>query len=451
MKMRRSVSWCWVPFVAALLLACGGENDEGGERAGGASGRGGPGGMAAMVGGPPGEQAAVPVEAVAVVRRSISSYIETNGTLEAENDVDIVARVSGPIVQLEAEETMLVRKGQLLARIDPQEIESQLEISRVNLEDARRAYERAERLRQDELVSQEEYDAAKTAFESAQAQLEGNEIQLGYTQIRAPFDGQIVRRYIKYAQNVSNGEALFRLTDFDPLLCPIQVPERNIPQLKKGQRAYLEVEAWPEGRFEASVLRISPVVDAATGTVRVTLEVRTEGRLRPGMFASVFLETETHEGALVIPRGALAIESIGDTVYAVGDGVAIRREVELGVREGDHVEILSGLEEGERVVSVGQDGLSDGTPIQVLGDTRGGGEMTAGASAGGPPSGGPPGGFGGGQRPDLSKMTPEQVEQMKERMRARGMTDEQIEGILKRMREAQGGGDRPAENGSGGN
>lgn len=463
MNKQRSIWVCVLPLVAVLAIGCGGEEEDGGPP----GGRGGAGGGMGARGGPPGggEQAAVPVEAAAVERRTISSYIETNGTLEAENEVDVVARAAGPIVQLNAEETMRVRAGDLLARIDPKEIESQLEISRVALEESKLAFERAERLLADELLSQEAFDDAKAAYDSARAQFESTEIQLGYTEIRAPFDGQIIERYVKFAQNVGVGESLFRLSDFDPLLCPIQVPERNIPDLETGQRAYLEVEAWPGERFEGRVLRLSPVVEAATGTVRVTLEVEARGKLRPGMFASVYLETEVHENALVIPRKALTIESIGDTVYVVGEGAAIRREVELGVREGDTVEIVKGVTDGERVVTVGQDGLSDGTPIQVLGAEGAAGAMAGGfpqgrPSGGGerqgePPAaagaaGGRPGGGGfDGQRPDLSRMTPEQVEQMKERMRSSGMTDEQIEQRLQRMREAQGKENEAAEDGSG--
>ena len=434
----------------ALLVACGGKEQAGGM----GGGRGG--GMAGMRGGMGGggEQTAVPVEVTAAERRTISAYIETNGTLEAENEVDIVSRVSGPIVQLEAEETMKVSKGQLLARIDASEIESQLEISQVTLDETRLAFERAERLRAEELLSLEAFEDAKAAFESARAQFRGNEIQLGYTSIEAPFNGLIIERYIKSAQHVTVGEPLFRISDFDPLLCPIQVPERNIPNLRKGQSAHLRVEAWPDERFEARVLRISPVVEAATGTVRVTLEVSARGRLRPGMFASVFLETETRDDAIVIPKAALALESIGDTVYVAGDGVAMRREVELGFREGDWVEILSGVSEGERVVTVGQDGLAEGTPIQVLEPGVAPAGMMVSADQGGPPGAGgspaappitpqagrggrPGGGLGGGRRPDVSSMTPEQLEAMKERMRSFGMTDEQIEERLKRMRETQ--------------
>lgn len=475
-----------------LLVACGGK-EEGG--AGPGASRDGRGGMDGM--GRPGgdEQTAVPVEVTPAARRAISAYIETNGTLEAENEVDLIARASGPIVQLEAEETMRVSKGQLLARIDPSEIEAQLELSRVTLNETQLAFERAQRLRDQELLSLEAFEDARAAFESAQAQFNTLDIQLGYTSIRAPFDGLIIERHIKSSQHVGVGDSLFRLSDFDPLLCPIQVPERNIPNLRTGQSAHLRVEAWPDERFEARVLRISPVVEAATGTVRVTLEVSARGRLRPGMFASVFLETETRSDAIVVPKAALALESIGDTIYVAGDGLAVRREVQLGFREGDWVEILSGVSEGEQVVTVGQDGLAEGTPIQILEpgggavpmmarggpgggpdfasmspedlerakermrgfgmtdeqiDARikaasaGGGaspapaaegsDTTAAAPQAGPPAGGA-GGFGSGQRPDFSNMTPEQLEAVKGRMRERGMTDEQIEARIKAMRE----------------
>jgi RND family efflux transporter MFP subunit len=124
---------------------------------------------------------------------------------------------------------------------------------------------------------------------------------------------------------------------------PIQVPERELSKLRQGQRAYLTVEPWPGERFEARVLRISPVVDSATGTIKVTLETRPQGKLRPGMFSRVFVETDTRGSALVIPKAALSLESIGDTVYVVDGDVASRREIDLGFAEGDFVEARSGV------------------------------------------------------------------------------------------------------------
>ncbi len=354
--------------VASMLAGCGGDEGAGGgpDGAAGASRSGRPGGASGFPGGAPAQGAAVPVETAAVVRRDISAYIETNGTLEAENEVDVIARVSAPIVELKAEEGMAVRRGQVLARLEEDELRARLEISQVALKEAELAYERAQKLNEQQLISAEEFEQALNRFETARAELEGDQIAIGFTVIKAPFDGLIVERYVDFAQQVAANTPLFRLSDFDPLLCPIQVPERDLPLLRLGQEAYLEVEAWRGERFRARVLRISPVVDAATGTIKVTLEVRSGGKLRPGMFARAYLKTASKPGALVIPKSALSLESIGDTVYVAAGGVAERREVALGFQEGDSVEILDGLAEGEQVVVVGQDGLSDGTPVQVL-------------------------------------------------------------------------------------
>jgi membrane fusion protein (multidrug efflux system) len=346
--------------VALVLGTVGCGKDEPAHGNGPGSGGHGPGAAAGgrpggAGGGPGGGGApAVPVEVAEVVRRSISSFVETNGTLEAENEVDLVARTSGPIVELLVEEGDLVQKDQLLARME------------VALNEARLSFERAEQLKKENLISPEEHEQAQSRFETAEAQLEGNRVLLGFTEIQAPFTGLIVVRYIDFAQQMSPNAPLFRLSDFTPLLCPIQIPERDLSKVRLEQRAYLTFEAWPDERFEASVLRISPVVDAATGTVKVTLEVDARGRLRPGMFARVFVETDTRPDTLVIPKSALSLESLGDTVYVAANGKADRREVDLGFREGDFVEALSGVDEGEQVVVVGQDGLSDGTPVRVL-------------------------------------------------------------------------------------
>lgn len=416
-------------LLALLLLfsACGGGSGEVPGKGGrGESPRAEPGSQPGA--GRDGEgAAAVPVEVVAVARRPVSSFLETNGTLEAENDVNIVARTDGPVVELAAEEGMRVREGRLLLRIDETERQAQVEIAQVTLDEARRAHDRAKAAREAAIISQEVYDQALARLESAEAQLHGAEVLRGYTKVVAPFDGVIVERFVKLGQTVTPNQPLFRVADFDPLLVKIQVPEKELSRLEPGQPAYLNVEAWPDERFTARVLRISPVVEAATGTIRVTLEVATQGKLRPGMFASVFLVTETREDALVIPKRALSLETLTDTVFVVEEGQAARRSLELGFEETEVVEVRSGLTEGERVVVVGQDGLTDGTPVVVL--------SGPGAEAAPPPAraGRPAGGsFGAGGRPDFSKMTPEQLERVKERMRERGLTEEQIRERLER-------------------
>ncbi|MCP3964321.1 MAG: efflux RND transporter periplasmic adaptor subunit [bacterium] len=451
-------------FLAALLFACATD-----ESADSPSERGGSGGPpSSSRGGPPGGfsgggegDRGVPVEVAAVARRPISSYLETHGTLEAENEVDLVARTAGPIVELLTEEGKTVREGDVLARIDDREIRAQLDVSRVRLEETRLAYERAKELQAGALVSQEALDQALANYQSAQGDFERLRVQMLYTEITAPFDGLVVERYVKFAEHLSSGSRLFRLSDFDPLLCPIQVPERELPRLRVGQSARLEVEAWGEEAFAARVLRLSPVVDAATGTVKVTLEVAGRGRLRPGMFASVYLEMERRPDALVIPKSALALDSLGDTVFVAAEGVAERRSLELGFQNENLLEVRAGLEEGEPVIVVGQDGLSEGTPVEILHTVEVTGERVAEASEFGtgrtarpqrpePSAGGQgvgPGGPGGRGGPgggrgfrDIDLDDPEQLERAKSFMRQRGLSDEEIEQRLKRMRERQSGG-----------
>jgi len=441
-------------LLSLALIGCGGDE---GAAGGGSPGRhpgGRPGGGAPSGGAP---VAAVPVEVTTASRQTISSYIETNGTLEAENEVDLVARVSAPVVKLEVEEGDLVQAGQLLARLDDVETRVQTEIARVAVEETRQAFQRAQQLHGEDLISAAEYERATSAHDSARAQLKASEIQLEFTELRAPFSGRIVRRYVDRSEQVSPNTPIYRLSDFDPLLCPIQIPERDLPRIRQGQRAWVSVEAWSGERFAGKVLRISPIIEAATGTFKVTLELRHGGRLRPGMFARVFVETETRTGALVVPKAALSLESIGDTVYVAADGKASRREVELGFRQGDLVEIINGVNDDELVVVVGQDGLSEGTPLQILtaapqktarADTPPDPTSPTKTSVAGPDAGSDrpaeQGGLaqgGRGGRPDFTNMTDEQLEQVKARMRSMGMTDEQIDERIKRRREAAANGE----------
>ncbi|MEO1087083.1 MAG: efflux RND transporter periplasmic adaptor subunit, partial [Acidobacteriota bacterium] len=266
----------------------------------------------------------------------------------------------------------------------------------------------------------------------------------------------------------------------DPLLAPIQVPERHLQRLRPGQDARLTVEAFGDKPFKASVLRIRPVVDATSGTIEVTLEVQGEGLLRPGMFSAVELEMERSSDAVIAPKVALTLDSLMPTVFVAVDGedggvVAARRQLELGLRNDRELEVLSGLEVGERVVVVGQDGLADGTPLEIDG------APAAGAPAGFGPGSGPPGrsgqsgpprdvapagatdadaspgadrrGRGGDRRGppaflrDLDWNDPAEVEKVKEHLRGRGFSDAEVEDRLERLKARFGGGGRGGADG----
>ncbi|MFQ5754285.1 MAG: efflux RND transporter periplasmic adaptor subunit, partial [bacterium] len=144
------------------------------------------------------------------------------------------------------------------------------------------------------------------------------------------------------------------------------VPEKDMGRVFEGQQAKIAVESEPGLEFSGVVKMISPVVDPTSGTAKVTIDINDDrGKLKPGMFASVFINTETHKNTLLIPKKALVLESEEDQVYVYDNGIANKVKLQLGFTSGDSVEVLSGLKEGDLVVTVGQEGLRTGLPIRI--------------------------------------------------------------------------------------
>jgi len=319
-------------------------------------------------GGPPGGEAALPVKAEMVQQGPIAAYIQTHARLEAERWVGVVARVQGPVTALRAEEGDQVREGEVLVQLDKAEISLRAQQAQVALEQARSTYERTRALFERQLVSQEEFDAARHPFESARVVLEEAGLNLDYADIQAPISGTVMQRAVELGDLVRANQEVFAVADLDPLLARIHVPEKRMHQIRQGQEARIAIDAFPEQVFTSSVRMINPGVDPQSGTVKVTLEIPSQGGLlKPGMFATVRLITEEHPRALIIPKKALILETDEDDVFALLEGKARRTRVELGFADGERVEVLSGLEAGMQVITVGQEGLKDGAAVRVVG------------------------------------------------------------------------------------
>lgn len=363
----------WITGVAAaaLLASCGGDEEGGG----GWPGRGG---------GRQAEEAALPVRTEAVERGEITSFVETHARLEAERWVEVVSRAQGLAERLRAEEGDLVREGQILLHLEKEEASLRVRQAEVALAQARSAKERIEALHGQQLVSQEEFEGAGNQLENAEVALREAQLSLEYTDIRAPIDGIVMLRQVEQGDLVRANQVLFSVADLDPLQARIQVPEKRMGQIHADQPARVMIDALPGQVFPARVRRISPGVDPASGTVKVTLDIPPAEALRPGMFATVRIITEVHEQALIIPKKALVLETDQDDVFAVRDGQAKRLRVELGYADGDRIEVLSGLADGDRVITVGHEGLKDGAVVRVVGEAGEMSEVGEAAETGGP-------------------------------------------------------------------
>jgi membrane fusion protein (multidrug efflux system) len=310
--------------------------------------------------------AAIPVQVTPVRRDDISLSLMQTTTIEAIRQVDILAKVPGQVIQLPVEEGMQVKQDHLLAKLNEDELKIEYLKTKVSLETDKAAFERAKNMLEKNLIAEENFETIRLQYESSKAAHEAALIQLEYTNIRAPFSGVVTARYIEIGQRVSANQSLFVLADFNPLRAKIYVPEKEIGRIYEGQQAKIHVEAEPGSEFSGTVKMISPVVDPSSGTSKVTIDIVDNiGKLKPGMFASVFIDTETHENSLIIPKKALILESDLDQVYIYQEGIARKVTLQIGFTSGDDLEILSGLQEGDLVVTAGQDGLREGLPIRI--------------------------------------------------------------------------------------
>ena len=314
----------------------------------------------------PQQSSAIPVQAVAAQKGDISLFLMQTTTIEAERQVEIPAKVSGQVIKLFVEEGIEVKKGDVLAQLDEAELKINFLRTKVSLETDKSIYERSKEMLEKTFIAKEEYEASRLQYESSKSAHEAAELQLEYTNIRSPFDGIVTARNIELGQRVNVNQALFTVADFKPLRAKIYVPEKDISRIFEGQIAQITVEAEKGKEFTGVVKMISPIIDPESGTSKITIDIDEDPRkLKPGMFASVFINTETHKNALIIPKKALVLESDTDQIYIYREGKAHKVSLKLGFVSGESIEILEGLTEGDLVVTAGQDGLREGLPIRI--------------------------------------------------------------------------------------
>jgi RND family efflux transporter MFP subunit len=302
-----------------------------------------------------------------VDRGRISTWLQTTTTLEAQNAAALVARGQGEVVSLNAEEGHWVEKGATLARLD--ETEARLAVDRADLaaQTARREAERGRQLSQQGFMSPKELDDLDLKQRSAEVELAQRRHDLAEMQIVAPFSGRVTDRMIQLGETVMPGRECFKLVDVIPMRARVYFPERELPRVRVGQSAAVEVEAHPGREFPARITLVNPVVDRTNGTFKVTLEVHDrDGLLRPGSFGRVRIRTGDFDDALIIPRRAVVNEDGEDFVFvAHGDTVA-RVPIRIGAISGDTSQVLSGLAQGDSIVTIGQGGLKQGSRIKPI-------------------------------------------------------------------------------------
>ncbi|QIZ75996.1 efflux RND transporter periplasmic adaptor subunit [Ferrimonas lipolytica] len=314
---------------------------------------------------------AMPVEVETTLQDSISHFYQTTAVLEAPEKAHVVARVSGMVESIHVEEGEQVSAGQVLASIDPKRYRLALNKAQAELDVIDQELARMKAIANKQLVSQEAMAKLEFKRQSALADRDLAQLELHYSQVTSPIAGVVASRKVDRG-NMATAmlTELYFIVQQQQLHGIIHLPEHEIANVNVGQLAKLEVDGTAT-HYNAKVLRIAPVVDSNSGTLKVTLVIdNSQHNLRSGMLARAKLQFDTHHNAIIMSRSALLRQDNGYSVFVVNGDMAEIRDVTLGFNDDGQVEVLTGLAAGDQVVIRGQHQLKDQTKVDIINPVR---------------------------------------------------------------------------------
>jgi membrane fusion protein (multidrug efflux system) len=309
----------------------------------------------------------IPVEVTTIKRGIISDYILLSSNLETEKMADVYSRIQGLVQKIFVNEGDFVKKGQILMTLEADEFKLAEERAHLSYLKQESDFNRMEAMFNKDLLSKEEFEQTRFATQGLEVEWKEAKLNLSYTKITAPISGVIGDRLRKPGERIQQTDKLFTVINTDEMIAVVYAPEKELDRVEKSQVAYITSDNIPGERFTASVKRVSPVVDPQSGTFKVTIGVRNKKKkLRVGMFINTHIVTATHQNALLIPKTAIVYENELMNVFIVKDSVAHKINLKVGFQDHEKVEVLADIEEGDKVIVVGQAGLKDQTKVRIV-------------------------------------------------------------------------------------
>ena len=343
---------CALLLLAAALAGCGGDAAP----------------QARNGGAPGGQDRTVPIEIAVAELGTAARTVTATGTIEPIRTVTINTQLAGAVRQVAVEEGDVVSAGTLLARLDSRELEAQLASAEANLQVAARAAERAERLRNEEIVTVAEYERDLAAHAAAQASRDQLRTRVGYATVRSPIAGVVLRKSVEMGNIVGAQTELFTIGDVSSLVVRLPISELDVTALEEGDQVSLTLDALPGRTLPGRIRRIFPSGDPTTRLVpvEVVLTGAAAREARPGFLARVSFQLEPRSGVLMVPAGALVDDAGGSAAFIISQGRASRRHVERGGIFQGRAEIVRGLAPGDTVAVAGVTTLRDGAQVRIV-------------------------------------------------------------------------------------
>ena len=321
------------------------------------------------------------VTTVVVKAEKWQPVLNAVGSLKAVNSVTVSPDIAGIVEQIAFDSGTPVKKGDLLVKLDSQQEEAQLRSAEARLRFANADVERKRELVAKKAIADSDWDTAQSQLLQAQAAVEDMKALVARKRLTAPFDGMLGVRMVSLGQYINPGAAIVPLQSLDPIFVEFAVPQQSLVSIAVGKKLRLAVSG-VEGKFEGEITAIDSMVDPTSRNILIQGTVKNaEHKLRHGMFADVEVLLPETEGVLAIPSSSIAYAPYGDSIYVLRDKtvdgkpvkeadgkaakVAEQVFVRLGPKRGDQVAVLSGLKDGDEVVSSGVFKLRPGAPVRV--------------------------------------------------------------------------------------
>ncbi|HYD50842.1 MAG TPA: efflux RND transporter periplasmic adaptor subunit [Terriglobales bacterium] len=316
---------------------------------------------------------ALQAEAYHVVPTTVRDSVRTTGTLAANESVVIVAELSRRLVKVAVAEGSTVARGDLLFKLDDADLRAELARLEVRRQLAERTVQRQRDLLSYEkrALSKQAYDQARTELQSVEAEIAALEVTLARTEIRAPFAARVGLRRVSEGAWITPETPLTTLQDTSQIKIDFTLPERYAGSVAVGQTFFFTVTGRGE-QYQGRVLAVGTAIDANTRSMQVRgITGNAEGALMPGAFASVELVLQQSGEGMMVPAQAIVPAATGHSVFVLRDGRAHNREVKIGLRTRDQVEIIDGLAFGDVVLTTNLLRLREGIPVEVTAGTAG--------------------------------------------------------------------------------
>jgi len=312
----------------------------------------------------------IPIEITSLARGEIESILHFSTNLIAEDEVQVHAQAARLVRELLVEEGDRVTAGQTLLRLQDDEQRSALAKAQAQYDRAERGQLRNQQLFERELVSQQTFSDVTFDYEQRKIALEDAQREIGYTEVVAPIAGTITRRMIQVGDQITVGQHLFDVVDFDSLAAPVYVPEKELARIRVGLEARVQSQATGASQFAGRIERIAPIVDPKSGTVKVLVALDDRNGLRPGMYVEVSIVADVHRDALLVPKRSLVYDRDQMFVYRLKEDERRVERIPLVpiLADKESVEPAGGLDEGDQIVIAGQAGLKDGALVRLPGD-----------------------------------------------------------------------------------